>query len=101
MAKERLSADARTAQIVKAGYELARKHGIKKVTRAAIARDLNVSVTLVNRYFGDREGLRADVLQAAADAKDAKTLAAAMDHYEIGGLTLSGALLREIAKLRH
>jgi AcrR family transcriptional regulator len=83
MANERMSADERTAQLVKTGYTIARTKGIRKVTRAAIARETGVSDGLINRYFGDREGLRAAVLAHAVELKDAKTLAAASEHYEL------------------
>jgi AcrR family transcriptional regulator len=83
MANERMSAEARTAQLVQTGYEIARKLGIRKVTRAEVARRTAVSDGLLNRYFGGREGLRAAVLEHAVTAKDAKTLAAASVHYDL------------------
>lgn len=83
MAKERMTADARTAQLTEAAYKIAKKDGIRKVTRAAVARATGVSVGLFNRYFGSREGLRGAVLEHAVAQKDAKTLAAASEHYEL------------------
>ena len=38
MAQERMTAEARTAQLAEAGLKIARKLGIRKVTRAAVAR---------------------------------------------------------------
>jgi AcrR family transcriptional regulator len=75
--------DARKAQLLEAGYEIARKKGITKVTRAAIARACKVSDGLLNRYFEGREGLRLEVMEFAVSKKDAATLAACSTHYEL------------------
>jgi AcrR family transcriptional regulator len=83
MANERMTADDRTAQLTQVGLLIARKHGIRKVTRAAIAREVGVSDGLLNRYFGSREGLRGAVLELAVAEKDAKTLAEASEYYEL------------------
>lgn len=79
----RMAADARHTQLLNAGYEIARKHGIKAVTRASVAKACKVSDGLLNRYFDGREGLRGEVLEFAITMKDAKTLAAAGEHYEL------------------
>lgn len=97
MANERMSADERTKQLVQVGYEIARTKGIRKVTRAEVARLAAVSDGLLNRYFGGREGLRAAVLAHAVEQKDAKTLAAAAEHYELPSMPQK--LEREIRKL--
>lgn len=97
MANERMSAADRTAQLVAVGYEIARTKGIRKVTRAAVARKTSVSDGLLNRYFGGREGLRGAVLELAVAKKDAKTLAAAWAHYEMPDMPQ--ALAREVRKL--
>lgn len=97
MANERMSADERTAQLTEVGYLIAKKHGIRKVTRAAVARDVQVSDGLLNRYFGGREGLRAAVLEMAVAKKDAATLAAAWEHYEMP--EMPRALAAEVRKL--
>lgn len=87
MANERLSAEARTKQLVQVGYEIARTKGIRKVTRAEVARRTAVSDGLLNRYFGGREGLRAAVLEHAVEKKDVQTLATAWDTYELPGMS--------------
>lgn len=97
MANERMTADERTAQLVRAGYKIAKTKGIRKVTRAAIARETGVSDGLINRYFGTREGLRAAVLELAVTEKDAKTLAAASEHYELPSMPRT--LAAEVKKL--
>lgn len=99
MARQRLTADVRTAQLTEAAYNIARKKGILKVTRAAVAREVKVSDGLLNRYFGSREGLRWAVMQYAADQRDAKTLAEASYVYELDGLTMPRTLQAEIKRL--
>lgn len=98
MANERMSADERTKQLVQVGYEIARTKGIRKVTRAEVARRTSVSDGLLNRYFGGREGLRGAVLEHAVGKKDIATLAAAAEHYDVDALTMPAALRREIAR---
>jgi AcrR family transcriptional regulator len=97
MANERMTAAERTAQLVAVGYEIARTKGIRKVTRAEVARRTAVSDGLLNRYFGGREGLRGAVLEHAVEQKDAKTLAAAMVHYDMPDMP--GKLRREVTSL--
>lgn len=97
MANERMSADDRTAQLTRVGYEIAKDKGIRKVTRAEIARCTDVSCGLINRYFGDREGLRAAVLELAIELKDAATLAEAMQVYDLP--SMPGALNREVTSI--
>ena len=99
MANERMSAEARTEQLTRVAYTIARKQGIRKVTRAAVARETGVSDGLLNRYFGGREGLRAAVLEFAVAEKDAKTLAAASKHYEMPNMPRN--LAAEVKKLAH
>lgn len=84
MANERLTADDRTAQLAHVAYEIAKSNGIRKVTRAEVARRTEVSDGLINRYFDGREGLRLAALERAVELRDAKTLAAAAaEHYEL------------------
>lgn len=97
MAQERMTAEARTAQLAEAGLKIARKLGIRKVTRAAVARETGVTDGLLNRYFGGREGLRGAVLELAVEQKDAKTLAAASEHYELP--TMPRTLAAEVKRL--
>lgn len=97
MATTKLTAEKRTEQLAKIGYEIARSKGFKKVTRAEVSRRSGVSVTLVNRYFGDREGLRAHVLDMAVTAKDAATLADAGATYELPAMPRT--LAAEVKKL--
>lgn len=97
MANERMTAAERTAQLTQVAYAIAKSKGIRKVTRAAVARETSVSDGLLNRYFGGREGLRAAVLAHAVEQKDAKTLAAAGEFYELPSMPQK--LEREIRKL--
>lgn len=92
MKRERMEADARKTQLLDAAYKIAQKQGIRKVTRAAVARECKVSDGLLNRYFEGREGLRFDVMAHAVKQKDAKTLAEAGAHYELP------AMSRELTK---
>ena len=97
MAQERMTAEARTAQLTEVGLLIARKYGIRKVTRAAVAKDVGVTDGLLNRYFGTRDGLRFAVLELAVAQKDAKTLAAASEHYELP--SMPRALAAEVKRL--
>lgn len=99
MANERMTAAERTAQLVEVGYNIARKHGIRKVTRAAVARDVQISAALVNRYLDGREGLRFAVMQHAADKRDAKTLAAAGEFYELDSIAMPKVMQAEVKRL--
>ena len=81
MANERMTAEARTAQLTQVAYGIAKSKGIRKVTRAEVARQTGVSDGLLNRYFGGREGLRLAAMEHAVAQKDAPTLAAAGEHY--------------------
>lgn len=97
MAQERMTASDRTAQLVAAGYKIAKKQGIRKVTRAGVARESGVSDGLLNRYFGTRDGLRFAVLEHAVTEKDAKVLAEAGAHYELPDMPRN--LAREVKQL--
>lgn len=97
MANERMTAADRTAQLTIVAYGIAASLGIRKVTRAEVARRTGISDGLLNRYFGGREGLRAAVLDHAVVVKDAKTLAAAAEHYELPAMPQN--LAREVRKL--
>jgi AcrR family transcriptional regulator len=94
-----MAAEARAAQLTEAAYKIAKKSGIRKVTRAAVAREVQVSDGLLNRYFGSRDGLRFAVLEYAVMHKDAKTLAAASEHYELPNMPRS--LAAEVKRLSH
>lgn len=65
MTRTRMTPAERKTQLLLSAVELAKECGYKKVTRVAIAADTGTSEGLVNRYFGDKEQLRAAILQYA------------------------------------
>lgn len=81
MTQRRMSAEHRTAHLTKLAYEIAKKKGIEKLTRVAVATEAGVTDALINRYFGNREGLRTAVIEHAIAAADVKFLIAASEHY--------------------
>jgi group I intron endonuclease len=83
MSRIRMVADDRKKQLIEAGYEIARDFGIRKVTRAEVARRCSISDGLINRYCAGREGLRFEVMEHAAVHKDVATLVACAAHYEL------------------
>jgi len=92
-------ADDRKKQLLEAGYKIARTKGIRKVTRASVARECKVSHGLLNHYFDGREGLRSEVMAFAIEQKDAKTLAACAVHYELDDFGMGRELKREVSAL--
>lgn len=88
MAQTRKTAEDRTAELAAAAYSIAAADGIKKVTRAAVARATDTSVGLAARYFGGRDGLRMAALEYAAKLKDAHTLSTAqLAGFELPSMT--------------
>lgn len=83
MERVRMEAGARKADLLDAAYGIARADGIRKVTRAAVARKCGISDGLINRYFAGREGLRFEVMEHAVTVKDVTTLTACAAHYEL------------------
>jgi AcrR family transcriptional regulator len=96
MSRTRKDAASRKDELLNAGYEIARDSGIRKVTRAAVARQCNVSDGLLNRYFDGREGLRSEVMAHAVAQKDVATLVECADHYELTGFGMPTRLASEV-----
>lgn len=61
--RARLDPEARRAQIVEAAYELLETHGVGAMAVDEVADAAGVSRSLVYTYFGDRDGLVAEVYQ--------------------------------------
>lgn len=72
---ERMTPDARTKQILAAATKLSRRQGYRKITRDGVAAEAGTSQGLVNRYFGDIEGLRNAVMTQAVRDADVKLVA--------------------------
>lgn len=70
MAHVRMEPDARKELIMAAAMKVAaRKGGIKKATRTAIASEGKFSVGLINVYFGNRAELRQAIVEHAVASK--------------------------------
>jgi len=93
---ERMDATTRKKQLLEAAYIIAKTQGIKKLTRAALARACGVTDGLINRYFDGREGMRAEVIAAAHVDGDAKTLAQCAAMYELP--TMSPELTKRVER---
>lgn len=90
----RMSPTERKAQLVAAAYSLAAANGIKQVTRIAIAHATDTTDGLVNRYFGNRDGLRKALLDEAVARKDKEVLGYAL----VEGLELPAGLPRQLER---
>lgn len=71
----RKNPEDRKAELLAAGYAIAKESGLKAVTRLSVAAATGTTDGLINRYFAGRVGLRADVLAEAVRLKDVDTLA--------------------------
>ena len=63
--KKRLKPDIRRGLILQAALDLAEKGNYTDITREEIAKQADVSVGLVTRYFGTMPQLKRDVMRAA------------------------------------
>lgn len=79
MAHIRMDPEARKKLILDAAFKVAKRDGVKKATRTAIAEEAGVTAGLVGVYFKGRDTLRAAILQAAVDAKHKKVVRDALD----------------------
>lgn len=59
----------RHAMILQAAINVAKREGLAKLTRDAVAKESNVSCGLVNRYFNTMPQLRRAVIRAAIHAE--------------------------------
>lgn len=73
MTRERKSPEARQDEIMRAAVKLAVAEGVEKLTRRAVAKEVGVTDGLVSRYLGNRDVMRAKVLQQCA-AQGRKTV---------------------------
>jgi len=65
MAHVRMDPAERKKLIVDAAYKVAKKHGMKRATRTAIATEAGVTPALVGRYMGGRDEMRTTIMQWA------------------------------------
>ena len=75
MTQVRMKPEERKAQLTAAAYGVAKKHGVKAVTRLAVAEVAGCTDGLMNRYFKGRAGLREAAIAEAVKVKDVPTLA--------------------------
>lgn len=75
MAHVRLKPEDRKQQLLESALVLLREDGYKHVTRIGVAAMTGTTEALVNRYFGSRNGMRAEVVAEAAKRRDKKALA--------------------------
>jgi len=73
MTTPRIPAADRKAQIVAAGLHLAQKHGWERVTREMVVRRLQISHSLVTRYF-TAEAFRDAMMTGAVEARDLRVV---------------------------
>ena len=84
MKRIRLKANERKQQMIEAGVVLAHNYGIKALTRAALAAETGTTEGLVNRYFGNRAGMREEIIVEGIMRKDAQIVAWAIkDGYQV------------------
>lgn len=75
MSHVRLRPEDRKQQLLESALVLLREDGYKYVTRIAVAAMTGTTEALTNRYFGSRDGMRAEVVELAAARRDKKALA--------------------------
>lgn len=78
MTRIRMNPDDRKRQMVEAGLVLVRTYGVKALTRVALAAETGTTDGLVNRYFGNRDNLREEIIIEGITRKDARVLAQAI-----------------------
>lgn len=65
--KRRVPALMRKAQILDVAIEISKEKGYYALTRDGVASAANISFSLVTKYFGTMEKLKAEVMKAAID----------------------------------
>jgi AcrR family transcriptional regulator len=60
--------------ILAAAFKVAKSHGFKKATRAAIAAEAGVNPALVGHYLGGRADLREAIFKEAVKAENTKMI---------------------------
>lgn len=63
--KHRANPELRRDQILKTAVTIAGSVGYNKITRELIANHLDISVGLINRYFGTMPNLKRDIMRSA------------------------------------
>lgn len=96
MTQVRMKREDRRLQLLQIACQIAYAEGIHACTRASVAAKAGITAPNVNRYWANPELMRRDVLQTAADAKDAKWLKA--QGVKLTGIKMSSELRKEIAK---
>lgn len=87
MAHVRMDPNDRKRQLLEAALVLMELYGPKGCTRVAVAAETGTTDGLVNRYFGTRKGLHAEVIAEAGARKNLKALAqVTAAGYEVTGL---------------
>ena len=75
MTRIRLDPADREKQIMETALVLAEQHGIKALTRVAIAAEIGATDGLINRYFGNRAAMRGAIIGEAVKRKNVKIVA--------------------------
>lgn len=74
MAHIRMDPAVRRKLILDAAFKVAKRDGMRKATRTAIAAEAGVTAGLVGVYFKGRDTLRGAILQTAVEAKHKKLI---------------------------
>lgn len=69
MSIARMEAEDRRAQLIAAGLDVAEEVGWYKVTRRAVAEKTSTAEALINRYFGNKDGFRDELMKEAVKRK--------------------------------
>lgn len=79
MAHVRMDPEERKKLIADAAYKVARRHGMKRATRTAIAKEAGVTPALVGRYMGGRDEMRTAIMQMAIKFSQGPLVREALD----------------------
>lgn len=87
MAHVRMVPADRKKQMLESALVLAETYGLKAVTRVAVAAETGTTDALVNRYFGNKAGLRGEIIYEAVQRKNVTIIAKAMrDGFDLQGI---------------
>lgn len=99
MTRIRLDPKDRKQQMLEAGLVLLRQYGVKALTRVAIANETGTTDGLVNRYFGNRDRMREEIIITGIRRNDATVLAQAIKSGAYKFEDVSPKLMREAQAL--
>lgn len=91
----RKEAEDRRAQLLEAGLQVAEEMGWYKVTRRAVAERTATAESLINRYFGSKDGFRDALMEEAVKRQMVSIVAEGLLYMHPTALAASRQLRKE------